>query len=127
MACYNDTNSDQMKMIPVSFESQRLPGSFEYFLSYLIDQELDLTAFDNQYRNDDSGYYNREMLEYLESKGIDAYLADTGFRSRDPRFMDHKESPERNKRKDKQRSSRQEFTIDKKRETCRCPAGHAMW
>lgn len=75
----------------------------------------------------DSGYHNREMLECLEAEGIDAYLADTGFRSRDPRFADHKAPPERNKRKDKQRFSQQEFTIDKKRETCRCPAGHMMW
>jgi len=75
----------------------------------------------------DSGYHNREMLEYLEAEGIDAYLADTGFRARDPRFTDHKERPERNKRKDKQHFSQQEFTIDKKRETCRCPAGKAMW
>ncbi len=82
-------------------------------------EEIKITA--------DSGYYNREMLEYLEAEGIDAYLADTGFRSRDPRFTDHKEPPERNKRKDKQRFSQQEFTIDKKRESCRCPAGKAMW
>jgi transposase len=75
----------------------------------------------------DSGYHNREMLEYLEAEGVDAYLADTGFRSRDPRFTDYKEPPERNKRKDKQRFSQQEFTIDKKRKTCRCPAGKAMW
>lgn len=75
----------------------------------------------------DSGYHNREMLEYLEAEGIDAYLADTGFRSRDPRFTDHKEPPERNKRKDKQRFTQQEFSINKKRETCRCPAGHMMW
>lgn len=55
MARYKDTNYDQMKMIPVSFESQILPGSFEYSLSYLIDHEHDLAAFDSQYRNDDGG------------------------------------------------------------------------
>jgi len=75
----------------------------------------------------DSGYHNREMLEYLESEKIDSYIADTGFRSRDPRFKDHKEAAERNKRKDKTRFTQQEFTIDRKRETCRCPAGHSMW
>jgi C4-type Zn-finger protein len=67
------------------------------------------------------------MLEYLESEGIDAYLADTGFRSRDPRFKDHKTAKERNKRQDKERFSQNEFTIDRKRETCHCPAGKAMW
>ena len=43
MARYKDYNLDQMKMIPVSFEQQILPGSFEYSLSYLIDHELDLS------------------------------------------------------------------------------------
>ncbi|WP_260293570.1 IS1182 family transposase [Sedimenticola hydrogenitrophicus] len=75
----------------------------------------------------DSGYHNREMLEYLETEGIDAYLADTGFRSRDPRFKDHKTPKERNKRQDKERFSQNEFIIDRKRETCHCPAGKAMW
>jgi hypothetical protein len=75
----------------------------------------------------DSGYHNREMLEYLEAQKIDSYIADTGFRARDPRFKDHKEPAERNKRKDKQRFTQQEFSIDCKRETCRCPAGKSMW
>ncbi|EGW52878.1 IS1182 family transposase [Candidatus Endoriftia persephonae] len=75
----------------------------------------------------DSGYHNREMLEYLEAEGVDAYIADTGFRSRDPRFKDHKEPRERNRRKDKERFTRSEFIIDRKKRTCRCPAGHALW
>ena len=75
----------------------------------------------------DAGYHNREMLEYLEEEKIDSYIADTGFRSRDPRFKDHKAPAARNKRKDKERFTQQEFTIDLKRKTCRCPAGNAMW
>jgi transposase len=75
----------------------------------------------------DSGYHNREMLEYLEEEKIDGYIADTGFRARDPRFKDHKESKERNKRQDKERFSLSEFKIDRKKETCHCPAGKAMW
>lgn len=75
----------------------------------------------------DSGYHNREMLEYLEAQQVDSYIADTGFRARDPRFKDHKAAKERNKRQDKERFSQSEFIIDRKRETCRCPAGKAMW
>ena len=75
----------------------------------------------------DSGYHSRAMLEYLEAEKIDAYLADTGFRSRDPRFKDHKTPKERNKRQDKERFSQSEFRIDRKRETCHCPAGKGMW
>ncbi len=55
MARYKDYNYDQMKMIPVSYEQQILPGSFEYSLSYLIDNELELSAFEQHYRNDDGG------------------------------------------------------------------------
>ncbi|MEW8036127.1 MAG: IS1182 family transposase [Candidatus Thiodiazotropha sp.] len=75
----------------------------------------------------DSGYHNREMLEYLEAQQVDSYIADTGFRARDPRFKDHKAAKERNKRQDKERFSQSEFIIDRKRETCHCPAGKAMW
>lgn len=75
----------------------------------------------------DSGYHNREMLEYLEAEKVDGYIADTGFRSRDPRFKDYKTPDERNKRKDKERFSQEEFTININKETCRCPAGHALW
>ena len=75
----------------------------------------------------DSGYHNREMLEYLEIEQVDAYIADTGFRARDPRFKDHKQAPERNRRKDKERFAQEEFAINIKKQTCRCPAGHDMW
>ena len=76
MARYKDTNNDQMKMIPVSFESQIFPGSFEYSLSYLIDNELVLTAFDSQYRSDDGGHpaYDARLLQKIVilaySKGV---------------------------------------------------------
>ena len=76
MARYKDYDYGQMKMIPVSFERQILPGSFEYSLSYLIDNELDLTAFDQHYNNDDNGrpaYDPRLLLKIVilaYSKGI---------------------------------------------------------
>jgi transposase len=75
----------------------------------------------------DSGYHNEATLDYLEEQKVDAYIADTGFRARDPRFKDHKEPKERNHRKEKHRFSQAEFRIDEKKKTCRCPAGKAMW
>jgi len=75
----------------------------------------------------DSGYHNRDTLEYLEAEGIDGYLADTGFRSRDPRFKDHKRAPERNKRSDPGRFTQVDFQVDREKERCRCPAGHLLW
>jgi transposase len=44
-----------LKLLPVDFDRQVLPGSFEYALCYLVDHELDLSAFHARYRNDDDG------------------------------------------------------------------------
>ncbi|WP_428609533.1 transposase, partial [Sedimenticola sp.] len=76
MARYKDYDYDQMKMIPVAFDRQILPGSFEYSLSYLVDHELDLASFDHHYRNDDNGrpaYDPRLLLKIIilaYAKGI---------------------------------------------------------
>ena len=37
------------------FDRQILPGTFEYSLHYLIDNEIDLSVFDSRYRNDETG------------------------------------------------------------------------
>ena len=55
MARYKDAHYDQDKFIPVSFQKQIIPGTFEYTLSYLIDHELDLSVFDSLYQNDETG------------------------------------------------------------------------
>lgn len=75
----------------------------------------------------DAGYHNQATLEYLDANEIDGYLADTGFRSRDPRFKDYKEPQERNKRKQQARFTQTDFEIDTDNQTCRCPAGWDMW
>lgn len=75
----------------------------------------------------DAGYHNRETLDYLEAEKVDAYIADSGFRSRDPRFKGHKEPAARNRRKDKARFTQSEFIIDRDKQSCRCPAGNALW
>lgn len=55
MARYIDYNYDQMKMIPIAFSQQIVPGSFEHSLSWLIDNELDLSLFEFHYKNDLNG------------------------------------------------------------------------
>jgi hypothetical protein len=75
----------------------------------------------------DAGYHNEATLDYLEQEAIDAYIADTGYRARDPRFKEHKAARERNRRKDKARFTQSEFSIDRDKQTCHCPAGNAMW
>jgi transposase len=55
MARYKDYNYDQVKLLPVSYAQQILPGTFEYTLSYLIDSKIDLSVFEARYHNDDTG------------------------------------------------------------------------
>ncbi len=58
------------------FDKQILPGTFEYTLSYLIDNEIDLSLFDNRYNNDETGApaYDPSILLkivlYAYSRGI---------------------------------------------------------
>lgn len=43
------------KLIPVDFDRQIQPGTFEFALRHLVDQELDLAPFHARYRNDHEG------------------------------------------------------------------------
>ena len=76
MARYKEYDYRQGKFIPISFEKQILPGTFEYTLNYLIDNELDLSLFDARYSNDDTGapaYDPAILLKiilYAYSRGI---------------------------------------------------------
>jgi hypothetical protein len=64
MARYKEYDYLQGKFIPIHFDWQILPGTFEYSLHYLIDSEIDLSAFDLRYRNDETGAlaYDRAIL-----------------------------------------------------------------
>ena len=44
-----------LKLLPVDFDRQVIPGSFEYALCHLVDQELDLSKFHTRYNNDVEG------------------------------------------------------------------------
>lgn len=51
---WQNTSTTPMRngqFIPVFFNKQIQEGTFEYSLSYLIDNELDLSIFDNRFRN----------------------------------------------------------------------------
>jgi len=49
---YIDTNP---RLLPVDLARQLLPGTFEHAVSHLVDHELDLSHFDDRYRNDETG------------------------------------------------------------------------
>jgi len=66
----------QSSMVVINYEDQLQPGTFEHAIHHLIDNKLDLSIFHPNYQNDDNG--------------LNAYIPDNQFRSRDPRFADHK-------------------------------------
>jgi transposase len=76
MARYKEYDYSQGKFIPIHFDRQILPGTFEYSLHYLIDNEIDLSIFDARYRNDETGapaYDPAILLKiilYAYSRGI---------------------------------------------------------
>ena len=54
MARYKNYNYDQGKLLAINLSEQILPGSFEYTVNYLVDNELDLTIFESRYNNDET-------------------------------------------------------------------------
>jgi len=76
MAKYKGYDYSQGKFIPINFDQQILHGTFEHTLHYLIDNDLDLSAFDLRYKNDETcapAYDPRILLKivlYAYSKGI---------------------------------------------------------
>ena len=44
-----------LKLLPIDFDKQLLPGTFEHALCYLVDHELDLADFHARYRNSVEG------------------------------------------------------------------------
>jgi len=76
MAKYKKYSYDQARFIPIHFDKQIIPGTFEYTLSYLIDNEIDLSLFDSRYNNDETGApaYDPSILLkiilYAYSRGI---------------------------------------------------------
>src|SRR5262247_1056562 len=76
MARYKDYSYEQTKLIPIAFSNQILPATFEYTLNYLIDNEFDLSPFEQRYHNDETGapaYDPAILLKiilYAYSRGI---------------------------------------------------------
>lgn len=76
MARYKGYDYNQGKFIPIHFDKQIMPGTFEHTLHYLIDNEIDLSIFDLRYQNDETGapaYDPAILLKiilYAYSKGI---------------------------------------------------------
>jgi Transposase domain (DUF772) len=56
------------RLLPVVLSEQIQPGTFEFALDHLVDHELDLSALDARFRNDETGasaYDPRVMLKIV--------------------------------------------------------------
>jgi hypothetical protein len=75
-ARYKEYSYGQGKLIPISFQAQIVPGSFEWALNDIVDNVLDLSIFEGRFRNDETGapaYDPKIMLKivlYAYSRGI---------------------------------------------------------
>jgi len=79
----------------------------------------------------DTGYSNEDNNTFLKAEGINAYIPDRHFRSRDPKFK-HQKDKHGKRHQDKVKGlqpviAATEFTFDPKKKACTCPAGKAMW
>ena len=55
MPRFKHYNQGQTVLLPVSFDRQILPGTFEHTLNYLVDEKLDLNIFHHKYNNETTG------------------------------------------------------------------------
>jgi len=79
----------------------------------------------------DTGFANEANMKYLHENGVNAYIPDNQFRSRDPKFQAQKEKYGKRHPKPKQDRKRDlipasEFSFDPVGMTCDCPAGNRL-
>ncbi len=55
MARYREYSYEQSLMLPIRLSLQVQPGTFEYTINYLVDNEIDLSVFESRYHNDETG------------------------------------------------------------------------
>jgi len=55
MAKYKKYNYSRMVMIPVSLENQLMPGTLEHAIHEVIEKKVDLSIFNERYKNDETG------------------------------------------------------------------------
>lgn len=74
----------------------------------------------------DAGFHTEANMKWLFEQGIDAYVPDTRFRQRDPRFADAgRHKPTRAKQRGK--FGPQDFVYDPVQQSCTCPAGKQLY
>jgi transposase len=64
MAKYKRYDYSQSVLIPVSLQEQLVPGTLEFAIDALVGRRMDLSVFDDNYQNDETGRsaYNPKIL-----------------------------------------------------------------
>ena len=68
MPRYKPVNLPQDAFVPICFDKQILPGTFEHALHHLLEHKVDLSAFDAHYANDELGaraYHPKVLLKIV--------------------------------------------------------------
>lgn len=55
MARYKHYDYNQMMLVPVLLENQLMPGTLEYAIHHVVEERIDLSFFEERYRNDETG------------------------------------------------------------------------
>lgn len=79
----------------------------------------------------DTGYANEENMQYIKENGIEGYIPDNQFRSRDTKFQEQKKKygkrHQNTSKNNHKHFTADQFKVDIKKKTSICPAGQSMW
>src|SRR5512141_2413439 len=68
MAKFKPCNENQMVMLPISLQDQLVPGTLEHTINRLVDENIDLSVFDERYKNDLTGAAAMKTSSSLPSR-----------------------------------------------------------
>jgi transposase len=73
MARYKTHQARQVKLIPISFTDQILPGIFAYALNEIVDRDIETRPFEARYKNDETGRLAYDATILLQIVLFDYY------------------------------------------------------
>jgi len=66
MARYKRYDYDQMIMLPISLEDQLIPGTLEFGIHTVVETCMDISLFDEKYKNDETGRFAYDPKIFLK-------------------------------------------------------------
>jgi hypothetical protein len=124
-----------LKLIPVDFAQQVLPGTFEFALCHLVDNDLDLSTLRARYTNDAGGAPAFDPAVLLKivllgySRGQVTRYADQAKHQAKPDALWDKSEKAKHVREagKNKRYANTDFTEAPDRSHCLCPAGKRLY